>query len=366
MKKAKRVGLGWAAAAVAVLAVVVMAAACGSSSSSSSSSSSPGGSSGGIVGAGSTFAQPLYEAWAQGFKSSSGTQINYQGVGSTAGISAIEAKTVQFGATDAPLTASELQTQGMVQFPTAVGGTAVIVNLSGISSGQVKLDGPTLADIYLGKVTKWNDSAITSLNPGVKLPAAKINVVHRADGSGTSWIFTSYLSAVSPTWKSQVGASTSPDWPTGTGGTKSAGVATLVQQVNGSIGYVEYTYAKQNNITTIDMKNVAGKFVSPTLAAFTAATKNAKWDASAGYATAIVNAPGASSWPITGATFALVQKSQNDAETAKSVLSFFDYGYKNGASTATSLDYVPIPSSVYTQVESDWSNVAVSGTPVWP
>jgi len=365
MNKASRSRYGWVAVAVLVVALAITVAACGSSSSSNSSSSS--GSSG-IVGAGSTFAQPLYEAWAKSFQTTSGgTQINYQGVGSTAGISAIEQKTVQFGATDAPLTASDLQSQSLVQFPTAVGGTVVIVNLSGISSGQVKLDGPTLANIYLGKVTMWNASAIKQLNPGVSLPAQKINVVHRSDGSGTSWIFTSYLSAVSPTWKSQVGASTQPSWPTGTGGAKSAGVAQLVQQVNGSIGYVEYTYAKQNSIATVNMKNADGKYLAPSVAGFTAAAKSAVWDPSAGFAQAIVNEPGATSWPITGATYALMQKAQSDAQTAKSVLGFFDYGYKQGASTATSLDYVPMPAKVYNAVEQQWStDITVSGTPVWP
>ena len=368
MSKASGSRLGLVAAAILVLAVAAIAAACGSSSNASSTSSPAAGGGGGIVGAGSTFAQPLYEAWAKSFATTSGgAQINYQGVGSTAGISAIEQKTVQFGATDAPLTASDLQAQSLAQFPTAVGGTVVIVNLSGISSGQLKLDGPTLADIYLGKVTTWNDPAIKNLNPGVNLPATKINVVHRSDGSGTSWIFTSYLSAVSPTWKSQVGASTTPSWPTGTGGAKSAGVAALVQQVNGSIGYVEYSYAKQNNITTADMKNADGKFVAPSLDGFAAAAKKATWDPTQGFGTAIVNEPGATTWPITGATYALMQKDQPDAATAKSVLKFFDYGYKNGASTASSLDYVPMPAKVYNVVEQQWTtDITSGGTAVWP
>jgi phosphate transport system substrate-binding protein len=367
MKRSRRFRYAATLSVVAV-ALVLTAAACGSSSSSggSSSSSSPATSANSFVGAGSTFAQPLYQAWGKDYQGVASVQVNYQGVGSTAGITAIEAKTVQFGATDAPLTAAELQTNGLVQFPTAVGGTVPIVNLSGVATGKLKLDGPTLAEIYLGKITKWNDPAIAKLNPGLTLPAKGINVVHRSDGSGTSWIFTSYLSAVSPTWKSQVGANTAPAWPVGTGGVKSAGVAALVQQVSGSIGYVEYTYAQQNNISTVMMRNAAGTTVAPTLSAFAAAAKNATWDASQGFAQPLVNEPGATAWPITGATFALVQKSQSDAAMAKAVLKFFDWGYKNGAATAQGLDYVPIPASVYNVVETQWQGITAGGTAVWP
>ncbi len=364
MKRSKRFRYG-AALSVLVVGVVLTVAACGSSNNNSSSSSSPAGNS--FVGSGSTFAQPLYTAWAQTYQGvSGGVKLNYQGVGSTAGVAAIEAKTVQFGATDAPLSADQLTSAGLVQFPTAVGGTVVIVNLSGVPAGTLRLDGPVLANIYLGKITTWNDSAIRALNPGLKLPSAKINVVHRSDGSGTSWIFTSYLSAVSPTWKSQVGANTSPAWPTGTGGAKSAGVAALVQQLNGSIGYVEYTYAQQNSISTAMMKNADGKVIAPTLDAFAAAASNATWDPNQGFAQALVNEPGATAWPITGATFALMQKSQTDAATAQMVLKFFDWGYKSGASQAQSLNYVPIPASVYNMVEQQWAEITVSGTAVWP
>ena len=367
MKRSRRF---WYGAALSVLAVgiALTAAACGGSGSGSPNSSSPAAGSGdSFVGSGSTFAQPLYTAWAQTYQGvSGGVKLNYQGVGSTAGIAAIEAKTVQFGATDAPLTADQLTSAGLLQFPTAVGGTVVIVNLSGVPAGTLKLDGPTLADIYLGKITTWNDAAIKALNPGVNLPSTKINVVHRSDGSGTSWIFTSYLSAVSPTWKSQIGANTSPAWPVGTGGAKSAGVAALVQQLSGSIGYVEYTYAQQNNISTVMMKNADGKVVAPTLSGFAAAAKNATWDPSAGFAQALVNEPGATAWPITGATFALMQKSQTDAATAQMVLKFFDWGYKSGAAQAQSLNYVPIPAKVYNMVEQQWPQITVSGTAVWP
>jgi phosphate transport system substrate-binding protein len=364
MRRSRRFWYG-AALSVLTVGIVLTVAACGGSSSPSSSASPAGG--GSFVGAGSTFAQPLYTAWAQTYQGvSSGVKLNYQGVGSSAGIAAIEAKTVQFGATDAPLTAAQLASNGLMQFPTAVGGTVVIVNLSGVPAGTLKLDGPTLADIYLGKIATWNDAAIKALNPGVKLPSSKINVVHRSDGSGTSWIFTSYLSAVSPTWKSQIGAATAPAWPTGTGGAKSAGVAALVKQLNGSIGYVEYTYAKQNAISTAMMKNADGKTIAPSLTGFAAAASNATWDASQGFAQALVNEPGATAWPITGATFALMQKSQTDAATAQMVLKFFDWGYKSGAAQAQSLDYVPIPAKVYNVVEQQWPQITVSGTAVWP
>jgi phosphate transport system substrate-binding protein len=361
----------WHGVAVGVLAVAIAltVAACGSSGGSggSSSSSSPAAGSGSFVGAGSTFAQPLYTSWAQTYQGvSGGVKLNYQGVGSTAGIAAIEAKTVQFGATDAPLTEADLQTNGLIQFPTAVGGTVVVVNLSGVANGSLTLDGPTLANIYLGKITTWNDPAIKATNPGVNLPSDTIKVVHRSDGSGTSWIFTSYLSAVSPTWKSQVGANKSPAWPVGTGGAKSAGVAALVQQVSGSIGYVEYTYATQNKMNSVKMVNAAGKVVAPSLAAFTAAAQNAKWDPSQGFAQALVNEPGATVWPITGATFALVQKSQSDAATAQMVLKFFDWGYRSGADQARSLQYVPIPANVYGMVEQQWSQITAGGTAAWP
>ena len=364
MRRSRRL---WYGAAVGVLAVgmALAVAACGGSSNSSSSSSPAAASGNSFVGSGSTFAQPLYDAWGQTYQGvSGGVKLNYQGVGSSAGIAAIEAKTVQFGATDAPLTADQLSSNGLVQFPTAVGGTVVIVNLKGVSS--LTLDGPTLANIYLGKITTWNAPAIKALNPGVSLPSSKINVVHRSDGSGTSWIFTSYLSAVSPTWKSQIGANTTPAWPVGTGGVKSAGVAALVQQLSGSIGYVEYTYAVQNKIATVKMKNADGKILAPSLNGFAAAAKNATWDPSAGFAQALVNEPGATAWPITGATFVLVQKNQTDAATAQMVLKFFDWGYKSGASQAKSLDYVPIPSKVYNMVEQQWTQITVSGTAVWP
>jgi phosphate transport system substrate-binding protein len=360
MKTGRRIVCGLGALAL-VAALALALAACGSNSAGATgASSAPAADT--MVGAGSTFAAPLYSAWAQTYQGVNGVKLNYQAIGSGGGISQIEAKTVDWGATDAPLTPSDLQSNGLVQFPTMVGGVVPIINVSGVAQGQLKLDGPTLADIFLGKVTTWNDAAIAKLNPGMSLPATKIAVVHRSDSSGTSWIFTSYLSAVSSEWKSSIGVNTAPAWPVGTGGAKSAGVAALVAQVDGSIGYVEYAYAKQNSLNYAQLLNADGKYISPTLAAFAAAAKSATWDPSQGFGAAIVNEPGATSWPITGASFALMQKQQTDAARAGMSLKFFDWAYRNGASTAQSLDYVPIPAKVYSLVEKLWqSEISLSG-----
>jgi phosphate transport system substrate-binding protein len=364
MKTGRRIAYGVTALAL-VAALALALAACGSSSSSSSTAASPAADT--MVGAGATFPAPLYTKWAQDYQAVAGVKLNYQAIGSGGGISQIQAKTVDFGASDAPMTPADLQTSNLVQFPMTIGGAVPIINVSGVPMGKLKLDGPTLADIFMGKITTWDDAAIAKLNPGMKLPATKIAVVHRSDSSGTSWIFTSYLSAVSPEWKSSIGVNTAPAWPVGTGGAKSAGVAALVAQVDGSIGYVEYAYAKQNNLNYTQLLNADGQYVSPSLDTFAAAAKNAKWDPKQGFATAIVNEPGATSWPITGASFILMQKDQPDAQRAQMVLKFFDWAYKNGASTAQSLDYVPIPTAVYKAVEKAWeTNITVSGTPVWP
>jgi len=362
VKKIHGRGVPLAIAGLVLVALGLTVAACGSSGSSGSASSADT-----MLGAGSSFAAPLYTKWASDYQGVAGVKLNYQAIGSTAGIAAIEAKTVDWGATDAPLSAADLQTNGLVQFPTMIGGAVPTINVSGISMGALKLDGPTLADIFLGTITKWNDPAIAKLNPGMKLPSTAINVVHRSDGSGTSWMFTSYLTAVSPAWKSQVGANTSPTWPVGTGAKGSSGVAALVQQVDGSIGYVEYTYAQQNGMNTAQLKNAAGMFVKPELSAFAAAAKAATWKPSEGFASPLVNEPGAASWPITGASFALMQKDQQDAARAGMALKFFDWAYTDGAQTASSLNYVPIPAPVYKAVEKVWEQqITVSGTAVWP
>jgi len=365
MTRAQRIngrGVLSALAGVALVALALALAACGGSNASATTTSADT-----MLGAGSTFAAPLYTKWASDYQGVAGVKLNYQAVGSSAGIAAIEAKTVDFGATDAPLSAADLQSNGLVQFPTMIGGAVPVLNVSGIASGVLKLDGPTLADIFLGKITTWNDPAIAKLNPGMKLPSTAINVVHRSDGSGTSWMFTSYLSAVSPAWNSQVGANTTPTWPVGTGAKGSSGVAALVQQIDGSIGYVEYTYAKQNGMNSAQLENADGVFVKPSLSAFAAAATMASWKPSEGFALPLVNEPGAESWPITGASYILMQKDQQDAARAGMALKFFDWAYTNGAQTASSLDYVPIPAKVYKLVEKVWQQqVTVSGTSVWP
>ncbi len=320
-----------------------------------------------INGAGATFPYPLYTGWAGQYKAKTGVKVNYQGIGSGGGISAIKAGTVLFGATDAPLSSSELSSSGLVQFPLCSGGVVPIVNLSGIAAGKLKLTGPVLADIYLGKIKKWNDSRIKSINPGLSLPSTSIAVVHRSDGSGTSWIFTHYLSAVSGTWKSQVGADKSVKWPAGIGGKGNEGVASLVKQAKGRIGYVEYAYAKQSRIAWTQLKNKSGKWVLPSLNSFKAAAASAKFSSSNGFATVMVNT-GGTSWPITGASFILVKKSNKDYATTHGMLKFFDWAYKNASakSKASALNYVSIPSKVVTSVESVWhKQVKAAGKAAW-
>ena len=295
-----------------------------------------------------------------------GTKLNYQSIGSGGGISAIEAGTVDFGASDAPLEEAELEANGLVQFPMVVGGVVPVVNLEGISSNQLKFTADVLAGIYMGEITTWNDPAITDLNPGVKLPSTKINVVHRSDGSGTTWIFTNYLTAAAgDVWTA--GADKEIDWPVGVGGKGNEGVAASVQQLTGSIGYVEYAYAKQTGLTTTQLQNKDGKWVEPTPDSFEAATANADWEASLpSMYLVLVDQPGATTWPITGASFILVQKEQADAARAKAMFDFFAWCFESGAASASSLDYVPLPSSVYDIVEQQvWPTVTAAGSPVW-
>jgi phosphate transport system substrate-binding protein len=320
-----------------------------------------------INGAGATFPYPLYTAWAGQYKAKTGVKINYQGIGSGGGIAAIKAGTVLFGATDAPLTSSELGDASLVQFPMCIGGVVPVVNLSGVTSGKLKLTGPVLADIYLGNIKKWNDSRIKSLNPGVSLPATTIGVVHRSDSSGTSWIFTNYLSAVSSSWKSKVGAGKTVSWPTGVGGKGNEGVAAVVKQGKGRIGYVEYAYAKQARIPYTQLKNKSGKWILPSLNSFKAAAAQAKFSASNGFATIMVNT-GGTSWPITGASFILVKKTNKDYTTTHAMLKFFDWAYKDSSakSKATALQYVSIPSKTVTAVESVWhKEIKAGGKVAW-
>jgi phosphate transport system substrate-binding protein len=320
-----------------------------------------------ITGAGATFPYPIYAKWAEMYKKASGNGLNYQSVGSGAGIKQIKAKTVDFGASDMPLAADELNKEGLFQFPAIMGGVVPVVNLDGIAPGQLKLTGPVVADIYLGKVTKWNDPAIAALNPGVKLPATDITVVHRADGSGTSFLFTDYLSKSSPEFKSKVGAGTAVKWATGVGGKGNEGVAANVQRIKGSIGYVEWAYAKKNKMSHTQLKNRDGSFLQPDDDAFKAAAANADWAKAPGFAVVLTDQPGKASWPITGASYILMHKVQADAAKGKEVLKFFDWAYKNGGAAATELDYVPMPATVTSLVESQWkANLKdASGKAIW-
>jgi phosphate transport system substrate-binding protein len=320
-----------------------------------------------ITGAGATFPYPIYAKWAEMYKKVSGNGLNYQSVGSGAGIKQIKAKTVDFGASDMPLAADELNKEGLFQFPAIMGGVVPVVNLAGIAPGQLKLTGPVVADIYLGKVTKWNAPEIAALNPGVALPATDITVVHRADGSGTSFLFTDYLSKSSPEFKSKIGAGTAVKWATGVGGKGNEGVAANVQRIKGSIGYVEWAYAKKNKMSHTQLKNRDGAFLQPDDEAFKAAAANADWAKAPGFAVVLTDQPGKASWPITGASYILLHKGQADAAKGKEVLKFFDWAYKNGGAAATELDYVPMPGTVTKLVQDAWkSNLKdTSGKPIW-
>ncbi|MEJ2801818.1 phosphate ABC transporter substrate-binding protein PstS [Comamonadaceae bacterium PP-2] len=307
------------------------------------------------TGAGASFPAPLYARWAADYNKQTSVKINYQSVGSGAGLKQIEAKTVDFGATDAPLKADALAEKGLVQFPTVIGGVVPVVNIQGIKPGELKLTGPIVADIYLGKITKWNDPAIAAINSGVNLPDATIAPVRRADGSGTSYIFTSYLSKVSTEWKDKVGEGTAVNWPTGAGGKGNEGVAAFVGRLPNSIGYVESAYVKQNKLTFVQLKNADGNFVQPTDDTVKAAAAGAKWDAS--FYENLTNQPGAQAWPIANATYILMHKQQDKPEQAATVLKFFEWAYKNGDKNAADLDYVPMPDSVKNAIYKSWGDI---------
>ncbi len=298
-----------------------------------------------ITGAGATFPYPIYAKWAEAYKARTGNGLNYQSIGSSGGVKQIKAKTVDFGATDNPVKFEDLQADGLVQFPAIIGGVVPIINLEGIKPGQIRLDGQTLADIFQGKITNFNDKRIVDLNPGVKIPAGEITVVHRADGSGTTAIFTDYLAKVSADWKSAVGAGAAVKWPAASsvGGKGNEGVAANVSRVKNSIGYVEYAYAKKNNMTHIQLRNQAGQFVQPDDVTFAAAAAGTDWSKIPGMGTFITNAPGASSWPITGASFILMYKNPTNKASSAEVLKFFDFAFKEGKKMAADLDYVPMP-----------------------
>ena len=319
-----------------------------------------------ISGAGATFPAPVYAKWAETYRAQTGTGLNYQAIGSGGGIKQIKAKTVDFGASDKPLKPADLQASGLYQFPTVMGGIVPVVNLPGIAPGQLKLTGPLLAGIFYGQVKTWNDPAIVKLNPGLKLPTLPITVVHRSDGSGTSFLFTSFLSMKSPAWASKVGASDSVNWPTGLGGKGNDGVSAFVKQTTGSIGYVEFAYAKQNHATYALVQNKAGKFPEPVASAFAAAAAGAKWAQAPGNYLLLLDQAGAGAWPITGATFILLYKDQTNPGQGEAVLKFFDWAYKNGDAAASSLDYVPLPAPVKALMRRQWAaEIKAGGQPVY-
>ena len=320
-----------------------------------------------LNGAGATFPYPIYAKWADAYKTKTGMSLNYQSIGSGGGIKQIKAKTVDFGASDKPLPIEELNESGLLQFPMVMGGVVPVANLPGIKPGELKLTGSMLADIYLGKIKTWDDAAIVKLNPGVKLPSEKIATVARADGSGTTYIFTHYLSKVSPEFKEKIGNNTSVSWPTGMSGKGNEGVASYVQRIKGAIGYVEYAYALQNKMTFAQLRNKAGKFVSPDSASFQAAAAGADWTHTPGFDLMLTDQAGAGSWPITGATFILMHKNQSKPETAQSVLKFFDWAYHQGDKLAEQLDYVPMPAAVVKLVQETWKKEIkdASGKAVW-
>ena len=321
-----------------------------------------------ITGAGATFPYPIYSKWAEDYKKVSGFSMNYQSIGSGGGIKQIQAKTVDFGASDMPLTKEQLDKDGLVQFPAIVGGVVLVVNIDGIKPGEMKLTGPVVADIFLGKVKIWNDPAIVALNTGLKLPAEPITVVRRSDGSGTTFLFTDYLSKLSAEWKTKVGSGTAVAWPEGVGGKGNEGVSAYVQRIKGSIGYVEYAYAKKNKMSHTALKNKDGNFIQPDDSAFQAATENADWANAPGMFLVLTDQPGKGSYPISGASFILMHKSQDKPEKAGAALKFFDWAFKNGGKSALEMDYVPMPEKTVKLIHEMWKRdikAASGGTAIY-
>ena len=308
-----------------------------------------------ITGAGSSFVYPVMSKWSAAYAAKTGNHLNYQSIGSGAGIAQIKEGTIDFGASDAPMKAEDLQKYGLGQFPIVVGGIVPVVNLAGVQADQIKLDGTTLADIFLGKITHWNDPKIAALNAGLTLPAGKITVVHRSDGSGTSFNFTNYLSKVSPTWASQVKFGTAVEWPTGVGGKGNEGVSQYVRQIKGSIGYVEYAYAVKNKLAWVDLKNSSGNFMKPSAEAFAAAAATADWATARDFNLIMTNAPGAQAWPITATTWMIMYKTPKNAANSKVAFDFFKYALEHGQQAASELDYVPLPTALVSQIEAYWA-----------
>lgn len=309
-----------------------------------------------INGAGASFPYPIYGKWAAAYNKATGVRVNYQSIGSGGGIKQVKAGTVDFGASDAPLTKQALDAAGLMQFPMVVGGVVPVINLPGIKPGSLKLTDEVLADVFLGKIKHWNDPALKELNPQLSLPARPIMVVHRSDASGTTWIFSNYLSKISPSWKETVGNGTAVSWPTGIGGKGNEGVASYVARLEGGIGYVEFAYVLQNHMNYILLRNRAGRFIKPTIETFQAAAADADWAHAPGFHVVLTNQPGTQSWPISGASFILLHKEQRNVATARTMLSFFDWSFKHGDSVAKALGYVPLPQGVVEQVENAWTN----------
>jgi len=352
-------------AALALAATVMLAACKPSSDAPAAAGNTPAATPAGgnsaqvgavVTGAGASFIYPLMARWSSDYNQSSGAKINYQSIGSGGGIAQIKAGTVDFGSTDKPLSPEELAQAGLGQFPSVIGGVVPVINLAGVQSGQLKLSGPVLADIFLGKISTWNDPAIAALNPGLALPAEKINSVHRSDGSGTTFNFVNYLSKVSPEWKQKIGEGTSVSWIGGVGGKGNEGVAAYVRQLKNSIGYVELAYAEQNKMAYASLQNAAGKFVTPTAESFAAAAASADWANAKDFNLVITNAPGEAAWPITATNFILVYKAPKDPARAKNTLAFFKWAYEQGKPQAQQLDYVPLPPELVTQVEAYWAS----------
>ena len=320
-----------------------------------------------ITGAGATFPYPIYAKWASAYKKETGVGLNYQSIGSGAGVKQIKAKTVDFGASDAPLKPADLNEFGMMQFPAIIGGVVPVVNLEGFKPGDLKLDGPVLADIFLGVIKNWNDPRIAALNEGITLPNKKITVVRRADGSGTTFLFTDYLAKVSQSWSEQVGVGKAVAWPTGVGGKGNEGVAAYIQRIKGGIGYVEYAYAKKNALNHVLLKNKTGTFAAPSSETFAAAAANADWEGADGYYVILTDQPGEQSWPITGASFIIVYKAPDNPERVKAALTFYSWAFDNGAAMADELSYVAMPENVVENIRSKWASEIkdASGSPLW-
>jgi phosphate transport system substrate-binding protein len=338
--------------AIAILGAALVAAA-------------PGARAADISGTGATFPAPVYAKWAEVYKAQTGVGLNYQAIGSGGGVRQIKARTVAFGASDKPLQPKALSEAGLIQFPTVIGGVVPVINVPGLKPNQLKLNGAVLGDIFLGAIKRWNDPKLAALNPGVKLPNLPLTVVHRSDGSGTSFLFTSYLSQKNPAWARKVGAADAVEWPTGLGGKGNDGVAAFVKQTVGAIGYVEYAFAKQNGLNMTLVQNKAGQVPPPDDSAFSAAAASADWSKAPGFYLLLLDQPGPKSWPLTGATFILLQKQQASAANGQSVLKFFDWAYRNGDAQAAQLDYVPLPAPVKALVRKSWAGVTAGGKPVY-